>query len=642
MSGRGSEATGGLAQLTKDPTLRSGKRRAVVGAQNEPSNRRERAWTSRSWLDLPGFSRGPGSGYGDCFEDRPMSRSARGVSLVSVALALLACGDDGGSETGAGGGSATAGSTSTGGESTTSASGSAGSTSAGADASGTDGSDSASSNSASSDSASAESGGTDGSSGGDAGSTGGSTGGTATGTETDSGGQGGPECDVDVTCTGDTVWSRKFGNSDNANSSEGIAAVATDAAGFSYVGGSVAGMADFGDDGIIEGPYAGFVAKIDSAGDVVWVQELQAETALEVHGIDIDDVGNVTVAGSVRGDLDAGGGPIEGDGANWDVYMASYDTDGGLRFADIFGSYGDMETLNDVAVHADGNIALTGRFGDDINFGGDQLHATGNSDDVFVAVFDQDGAPAWSRRYGDSSSQIGDGVSFDGDANVIVAARNYATIDFGGMPHQSDGNWAIAVAKLDATTGERIWSRQFDNTEGVWIGLPRIEADADAIYLGTYSSSANINSIDWGLGAEEAYFYLVKFDQSGDTQWSRPFASLRGVQAIEPDFGGAVVAVGDLQGTADFGGTELTSYANSYDAFIAKYDASNGDMHWARAIGDYNQQSNIQRGAGVGIDAQGSVYVGGSFYGAINFGDGQLTASNGFGGSDGYLARLEP
>ena len=480
--------------------------------------------------------------------------------------------------------------------------------------------------------------GTDGSSGDGSGSTSDSTGGSTS----DSDGAVGPVCDVDVTCTGSTVWSQRFGNTDNANSSEGISAVATDAAGFSYVAGSVSGMLDFGVNGLIEGPAAAFVAKVDSAGDVVWVQELQAETAIGISGIDIDDAGNATLAGSVRGDLDAGAGPINGDAANWDVYVASYDTDGALRFAGIYGSYGDMETLNDVAVHPDGNVAVTGRFDAGLNFGGNQLYATANSDDVFVAVFDDDGAPLWSRRYGDGSSQIGDGVSFDEDANVIVAARNYATIDFGGMPHQSSESWAIAVAKLDASTGERMWSRQFDNTEGVWIGLPRIEADANAIYLGTYSSSANLNSIDWGLGAEEAYFYLVKFDQLGNTQWSRPFSSLRGVQGIEPDPRRCGGRHRRSPGTVDFGGTELTSYSNSYDAFIAKYDSDDGQMHWARGISDDNQQANSQRGSSVGIDAQGYVYVGGTFSGAINFGDGQLTASNGFGGSDGYLARLEP
>jgi len=562
-----------------------------------------------------------------------MDCTALRVLLVSSAALIAGCGDDGsGADAGGSGSESSAGSTG-------SASVGADSTSAG----------SAGSTSTAGDSGSAPTGGADETGTGD--SSAGTTGTTGTGGEesggsdesgTTSGGSVTPECDVDVVCTGDTVWSRQFGNTDNASSNEGITAVATDGAGFSYITGTVTGMVDFEPHGIIEGPHAAFVAKVDASGTVVWAQELGAETALEVRDIDIDDDGNATIAGSVRGDLDAGDGPLDGDGSNWDVYVASYDADGGLRFADVFGSAGNMDVLADVAVHPDGNVAVTGRFSATMNFGGNQLNATGGSDDIFVAVFDPSGEHVWSRRYGDASSQLGDGITFDGDANVIVAARNYATVDFGGMPHTTDGSWAIALAKLDAQSGERVWSRQFDNAEGVWVGHPRVEADDDAIYLGTYSSSANLNRIDWGFGPEEAFFFLVKFDQSGDAQWSRPFASLRGVHDIEPDRGGSVVVVGDLQGTADFGGTELTSYLNSYDAFVAKYDVDDGAMHWARVVGDSNQQSNIQRGAGVGVDDEGFVYVGGSFYGAINFGDGERTASNGFGGSDGYLARLEP
>lgn len=574
------------------------------------------------------------AGYADCFCNCSMPRSTRWTSLFAVAVALAGCSDDPVDQT-------TAGSMDNGGVTTVDPSaGSGGPSPSASTGGGSDGeATSEPSGSAGSGESSTESS-SDATTGGPSSGTDGSSGDESSGS--DSGDPSSPVCDVDVTCTGDTVWSRQFGNSSNTSSNEYISGVATDDAGFSYIGGAVAGTADFGMHGVIEGPAAAFVAKVDSEGEVVWVRELHADTGLEVDAVDIDAMGNATVAGSIRGDLDAGSGPVSGDGSNWDVYVASFDSTGELRFADVYGSSGDMDTLSDVAVHPDGNIAITGRFSDSMNFGGNQLHATSNSDDVYVAVFDQGGGHVWSQRYGDESSQLGDGITFDGEANVIVAARNYSTIDFGGMPHTTDGTWAIAVAKLAADDGERIWSRQFQNTEGVWVGLPRIEADADGIYLGTYSSSANLNRIDWGMGSQEGYFFVVKFDQAGNTEWSRPFASLRGAQALEPDGGGSVLVVGDLQGTADFGGTTLTSYENSYDAFIAKYDAANGDMHWARAVGDYNQQSNIQRGLGVGVDAAGYVYVGGSFYGVVNFDDGQLTASSGFGGSDGYLARLEP
>jgi hypothetical protein len=83
--------------------------------------------------------------------------------------------------------------------------------------------------------------------------------------------------------------------------------------------------------------------------------------------------GSATVAGSVRGDLDAGAGDIDGDSSNWDGFLASFDADGELRFADVYGSLGNMDGIRDVAVHLDGNIVVTRYFEGNIFFGGSLL-----------------------------------------------------------------------------------------------------------------------------------------------------------------------------------------------------------------------------------------------------------------------------
>lgn len=41
-------------------------------------------------------------------------------------------------------------------------------------------------------------------------------------------------------------------------------------------------------------------------------------------------------------------------------------------------------------------------------------------------------------------------------------------------------------------------------------------------------------------------------------------------------------------------------------------------------------------------DAAGHVHVGGSFRGVIDFRDGDLVSGSGFGGADGFLAKLMP
>ncbi|MEM6993493.1 MAG: hypothetical protein AAF721_23465 [Myxococcota bacterium] len=552
-----------------------------------------------------------------------------GSSLLTVlAFVALGCtGDDGQDQSAAGGGTASGGS---GPGSTTTAEGSGG----------TKGT--ASSTGADDDGGTDETSTVDGSTvdeGADEGTD--ETGGTSDdGGDGSSTGEQGHQCDVDVVCTGDTLWSRQHGNTDDAHSSEWITTVATAPDGTSIIAGTVSGSLDFGDAGSIVGANAGFIAKIDTDGGVVWATALQGADGLSVRAADLDAAGNVAVTGFVDGQLDIGGTVVPG-GSSFDGFLLSLDADGALRFGEIYPS-DDLNGFYDVAVHPDGNIAVIGYFDAAINLGDSQLQATANSEDAIVGLFDSEGGHVWSRRYGDAGAQRGDGVTFDEAGNVVVAVRNASTIDFGGLPHPTDGWWAIALAKLAAEDGQRVWSRQFDDTLSVAAGIPRVEADAEAIYLGTYGSSPTGHSIDFGVGAEDASFYLAKFAHDGDTQWSRGFDSHQGVTAIEPDGAGSVLVAGVLQGTDDFGGVELESFMGSHDAFVAKYDSDSGALYWVRAIGDANQQHNVQQGTGVGTDAAGNVYFGGGFFGAVDFGDGQLLASNGFGGVDGFFAKLAP
>lgn len=458
---------------------------------------------------------------------------------------------------------------------------------------------------------------------------------------TSGGMQVGPVCDDDVVCTGDTVWSRRYGNAGSPSSNESLTAVATDAAGFSVIAGAVTGVADFGAAGLVDGPGAAFVAKIDPDGDVVWVRELDSAYSIEVNGLGLDDAGNATLVGSVRDDLIVEGQTIAGDSFGWEVLVVGYDTDGDLRFADLYGSSSDTDVGRDIAVAPDGRIAITGYFPEDINFGGNQLNATGASD-AFVAVFDADLGHLWSRRFGDASTQQGYGVVFDGDGDVAVAALNYGTIDFGAGPHAATGQASIAVATLAAADGEEVWSRQFDPAPGATAPNPVLAADEDAVYVGTYASSAQNVAIDFGAGTAQGYFHVARLDENGDGTWSRGITSLRGVHGMTCDGGDGLLVVGDLAGSADFGDGEVASYMNTSDAFIAKYDAPTGELEWVRVVGDDNQQTQMQRAIDVGTDAEGHVYVGGSFNGIMDFGDGDLVSGAGFGGSDAFFVKVLP
>jgi len=485
--------------------------------------------------------------------------------------------------------------------------------------------------------------GTDGSSAGvdsDAESSEGTTGTTSEGGSSgETGDPIGPDCD-EIDCTGDVVWSRSYGNGAPPVSSENVSTLATDPAGNTVIAGHVQGVADFGDLGTVEGDGAGFVARVGPDGEPLWVHGLYAAYNLEPRASAVDDSGNSVIVGAVRGNLTVQGQTFEGNG-NWNTFVLRFEADGSLGSGHVFDYSDEPNSAHAVAIDESGRVAVGGEFRGGISFGGTHMSAQGVGPDMFVAVFDPSLTHLWSRRFGDDETQATYGVGFTEGGDVVVSGRNWGTVEFGGnASHTTTGLSSMVVARLEADDGEEVWSQQYDLLPGAIATFPRLLATPDAIYLGTYSASADDIEVDFGLGPSEGFFHLVRLDPDGNAQWDRSMTGLRGVHEMARDTGDGLLVVGTLSGTVDFGNGPLSSASS--DGFLAKYNAHTGELNWARLISDDNQQSNLQYGLGVGTDASGHVYVGGSFYGVIDFGDGDLVSGGGFGGADGFLAKLMP
>lgn len=466
------------------------------------------------------------------------------------------------------------------------------------------------------------------------------TSGSDTGSSGETGDPVGPDCDV-IECNGDVVWSRLHGSSTQSSSSEFVTAIATDPAGNTVIGGTISGVADFGDLGTIEGPGAGFVAQVGPDGALQWVRELSVEgtgLGLGVRSIAVDDDGNAVVVGAARGELRVDGQVLEGSG---DIVVLQFEANGSLSAGRLFGPNFELSEARDVAIDGDGRIGVAGEFRGSVNFGGNQMSSQGGAPDMFVAIFDSELNHVWSRHFGDAATQTAQGVGFTEGGDVVVSARNWGTVSFGGAEsHTTTGLSSMVVARLRADDGEEVWSQHYDTPSGLAAPFPRLVATPDAIYLGTYAGAVESIEFDFGLGPSDGFFHVVRLDPDGNTQWNRPLTGLRGVLDLAHDSGGGLLVTGVLEGTVDFGNGALSSAGR--DGFVAKYDAQSGELNWVRLIGDDDQQANQQQGHGVSTDAAGHVYVGGSFYGVIDFGDGDLVSGSGFGGSDGFLAKLMP
>ncbi|MHC4405910.1 MAG: SBBP repeat-containing protein, partial [Planctomycetota bacterium] len=142
-----------------------------------------------------------------------------------------------------------------------------------------------------------------------------------------------------------TTWSQQIGTSDQDYGE----CVAVDAFGNAYISGRTHGS--------LYGPNAGhsdaFVTKYDSAGTLLWSQQIGTSSSDMSFAIALDAIGNVYISGRTDGSL---GGPNLGIP---DAFLVKYDSSGTLLWSQQFGT-SSSDTSTSVAVDASGNAYISG------------------------------------------------------------------------------------------------------------------------------------------------------------------------------------------------------------------------------------------------------------------------------------------
>jgi len=257
--------------------------------------------------------------------------------------------------------------------------------------------------------------------------------------------------------TGKPRWAVRFGGvfGDRGNK---VAVTPDDV---TYVAGSFSGEMTVGSTVLTSaGQTDAFVASFSASGDVLWAKALGGAGLDHAISVGVDAVGHVYVAGDFDGEATFGG-KTTFVANNSDAFIASLDAEGGFRWAKAFGSSGVDRAL-DLAAR-DQRIVVTGRAGNTTSIDGVPL-GTGESDG-FVAAFDPAGKLQWAKSFGDSSSQIDQGVSVSiaKDGAIAVGGETYSGPVFGASPTGLQGVTNPFVTLLEPT-GQPRWTRLFGSS----------------------------------------------------------------------------------------------------------------------------------------------------------------------------------
>jgi hypothetical protein len=249
----------------------------------------------------------------------------------------------------------------------------------------------------------------------------------------------------------------------------------------------------------------------------------------------------------------------------------------------------------DIAVDGSGNVYVTG---------GTKGRLDGNPSaggaDIFVVKYSSDGVKQWTRQFGTSGDDAGNGIAVDGSGNVYVTGGTKGRLD--GNP--SAGGADIFVVKY-SSDGVKQWTRQF-GTSGDDAGYG-IAVDGSG---NVYVTGGTKGRLDGNPSAGGADIFVVKYSSDGVKQWTRQF----GTSGDDAGYGIAVDGSGNVYVT---GGTKGRLDGNpsmdSFDIFVAKYSGT-GRRQWVRQFGT----SSTDWGADIAVDGSGNVYVTGGTKGRLD------------------------
>lgn len=176
-----------------------------------------------------------------------------------------------------------------------------------------------------------------------------------------------------------------------------------------------------------------FLARYTDAGAPVWAKRFGAAGGEDAHAIAINCCDNsFIVTGEFFSTIDLGCGLLTNVNSA-DAWLARFTADGMCSWAKQFGTTTSFGIGGkSVAVSKGAVIALTGSISGNVDLGNGPL--VGNSVDPYVAVFEGDGAPRWSRRFTGPFSDDGFGINVDALGYVTFGGEFFEQLDLGGGP----------------------------------------------------------------------------------------------------------------------------------------------------------------------------------------------------------------
>jgi hypothetical protein len=341
---------------------------------------------------------------------------------------------------------------------------------------------------------------------------------------------------------GNEIWRNNFGTQDSDYA--GSVAVSND--GSVYVlgrtNGAFPGQTNIGSEDV-------FLRKLDSQGNEEWTRQFGTELRDEPSDVEVDDQGNIYVAGVTRTAL-----PGQIKTRNEDAYVRKYDSDGNETWTHQFGTTG-TDQISHITLDNRGHIYVVGP-----TSGAFPGQTWTGEYDAYLRKLDVDGNTVWTRQFGTEETDTAIDVAVDGQGHVYVVG--FIRIATTG---QRVGVVQNSLAHSFDVDGNNIWNHEFGTIDEDFATNVVVDNNGD-IYVagrtgGTFPGQVNFGGND---------VFLRKLSSDNKEIWTYQFGSSAGdnVRDMMLDDAGNLYLAGRTNGV--LAGQEQQGLS---DAFLIKLTA---------------------------------------------------------------------
>ena len=269
-----------------------------------------------------------------------------------------------------------------------------------------------------------------------------------------------------------------------------------------------------------------FVASFNSSGGLRWEAFWGTSEYEWARAVAVDTSGNIYVAGHTSHVYFPG---------PWDAFLVSFNSSGGFRWEAFWGTPNGYDRADAVAVDSLGNVYIGGRTGEGEVFG--------QPFEAFLLSYDSSGNLRWETLWGKVACDFVYRIAFDLLGNIYITGVTFVFGPFGG-----DDAFLVSFNSSGGFRWEAFWGTP--NRE-VAYGVA-LDPSGNA-YISGYASPGP-------LGGEDAF--VASFDRFGVLRWETYWGGEGNERASGISLGFGNVYIAGHTNPGPLGG---------YDAFIAAF-----------------------------------------------------------------------